>query len=508
MKEEIKGVWRTVRGRRVFIKEGQDLKSAMIDSGKFKELRKVNLDKNEELLNEQMKNSSKINQIDREIDKKDFSGGSLDEDYEDLIKERRVLTSRNADLQKERELKERKYYENSKYNREGLNITKEQYENIKQNSDVNNLAEKTRKENFEASKRYRGNTPEQIKEVVDKWKERKTSAKTVKAEKMAESQINTWEKEYNEAVNNHETRYKEMNDRDIVYKNTQNDYESKVYGSNVEKADDRMKEVFGKNFKYAEDKDIQYETTKKDLLKHYTEDYGWSGTTPEEAFIKQMDAVNYGNATPYQMGKRLAEGGNYEVYNGNMQAYLKSKGIDVEYDEAFNTYTDYIGKQSARLYDEIKNKQKASSLSKDAKTAYKTGVDKNDFAKESSKYGITPDKSVGAYEKAQEKEIKAKVDRFKEKKGTDVKTAQKDIPESVVKRLNQKGLKELANNGATDITRYSEAQLKKLEGKHGRLEVVKTTKGTYGMNGGLFRSHKTGEYFVITSRNGNLFYLA
>ena len=30
------GVWRTVGGRRIFIKEGQDLASAMKESGKFK----------------------------------------------------------------------------------------------------------------------------------------------------------------------------------------------------------------------------------------------------------------------------------------------------------------------------------------------------------------------------------------------------------------------------------------------------------------------------------------
>ncbi len=32
---EENGVWRTVGGRRIFIKEGQDLASAMKESGKF-----------------------------------------------------------------------------------------------------------------------------------------------------------------------------------------------------------------------------------------------------------------------------------------------------------------------------------------------------------------------------------------------------------------------------------------------------------------------------------------
>lgn len=34
---EENGVWRTVGGRRIFIKEGQDLASAMKESGKFKD---------------------------------------------------------------------------------------------------------------------------------------------------------------------------------------------------------------------------------------------------------------------------------------------------------------------------------------------------------------------------------------------------------------------------------------------------------------------------------------
>ena len=38
--DNIGGVWRTISGRRVFIKDGQDLATAMIESGKFKNIRK------------------------------------------------------------------------------------------------------------------------------------------------------------------------------------------------------------------------------------------------------------------------------------------------------------------------------------------------------------------------------------------------------------------------------------------------------------------------------------
>ncbi len=36
MANDVGGVWRTIRGRRVFIKDGQDLASAIKESGKFK----------------------------------------------------------------------------------------------------------------------------------------------------------------------------------------------------------------------------------------------------------------------------------------------------------------------------------------------------------------------------------------------------------------------------------------------------------------------------------------
>lgn len=47
MTEDIGGVWRTIGGRRVFIKEGQDLASAMKESGKFKK-NKSNNNENKE----------------------------------------------------------------------------------------------------------------------------------------------------------------------------------------------------------------------------------------------------------------------------------------------------------------------------------------------------------------------------------------------------------------------------------------------------------------------------
>lgn len=40
------------------------------------------------------------------------------------------------------------------------------------------------------------------------------------------------------------------------------------------------------------------------------------------------------------------------------------------------------------------------------------------------------------------------------------------------------------------------------------LDTVELSFGVYGMNGGLFKSRRTGQLYVITARNSNLFRLA
>lgn len=104
--------------------------------------------------------------------------------------------------------------------------------------------------------------------------------------------------------------------------------------------------------------------------------------------------------------------------------------------------------------------------------------------------------SMKRYLKAEEAKNKTMSERVRE------------IDNKTIKSIKtQKSLKQLAENGsATDITRLSDKETRALADKHGRLERTKVIYGTYGMNGALLRSNKTGEYFVITARNSNIFY--
>ena len=57
-KDEIGGVWRTVGGRRIFIKDGEDLYTAMKKSGKFKSSKESLNEEGKKLLEQHLKKLS------------------------------------------------------------------------------------------------------------------------------------------------------------------------------------------------------------------------------------------------------------------------------------------------------------------------------------------------------------------------------------------------------------------------------------------------------------------
>ena len=73
-----------------------------------------------------------------------------------------------------------------------------------------------------------------------------------------------------------------------------------------------------------------------------------------------------------------------------------------------------------------------------------------------------------------------------------------------MKNITRKALREMVAKGmATDITHWDGEKVGAMW-----VSVEALSHGTNGMNGGLFKDNKTGEYYVITARNGNLFRLA
>jgi hypothetical protein len=80
-KNEENGVWRTVGGRRIFIKDGQDLATAMVESGKFKNLRSDYRKAKEEM-------SKKEDEVSLKLSEKQIEAGNrLNENAEKGVRE-------------------------------------------------------------------------------------------------------------------------------------------------------------------------------------------------------------------------------------------------------------------------------------------------------------------------------------------------------------------------------------------------------------------------------------
>lgn len=88
--DDIGGVWKTIGGRRVFIKEGQDLTTAMKESGKFKKLKNKEND-NKKLEDDIKSIQTKINEIENNTNY--MYSDEKDDELSELFKKR-------ADLQK------------------------------------------------------------------------------------------------------------------------------------------------------------------------------------------------------------------------------------------------------------------------------------------------------------------------------------------------------------------------------------------------------------------------
>lgn len=452
MEKEAKGVWRTVRGRRIFIEEGQDLFSAMQKSGKFKELGKRSM---------------------YQVAKNHKQFGT-DETEHEFRKTQRAVGRAVEREDKKRGEKPVGYIEQS-----------EEYKNGFKEQD---------------NERYMPKHSSKERNRINKM--------TYKEKNQSE-----WEKQVK--ANNEELEKKlellnSFKDKGH-YRYNQEKWAEDYYGAfreNERKNAKIKNEMPNEKYQY-----VDSYATYKDKFERFRSEYRDSWTGKEYTNDEFMEHLTDSN---WHTERKMLENAN--LTNSEL-TYIKDKtrlaswSVDLNKQKTealINEAKLNTRKEKIKNYREKKYNVDGVKVSeKDMRSEYNKEVRNGNIENtsyENWKNSVVNDKNSNV------SEIKSKVERFKERKGsselTNSRSFKQEIPESVVKRLNQKGLKDLANNGAVDITRYSDADMKALENKHGRLEVVKTTKGTYGMNGGLFRSRKTGEYFVVTSRNGNLFYLA
>lgn len=363
-----KGVWRTIGGRRVFIKEGQDLASAMKESGKFKTSKKTE-DKKDHTFNMSNEDKEKYEKVGKKID-------DLTKEIED--KDKVLEDFKNSDGSKENFEKALNKISEIEYNNE-INpdeykdyISKIQKEYVEKNKKTNNdyksermkgdLNKKGTFENFEIP-------GQNIKGMYNKETGEVMYTTGTNSANRNEYRVNINDLKDEDFPHTHEgfvKNYltKEKSSNDIMNEKIRSKGKTKV-------EDDLPKRTEIKTQGTSNRKEVS-DNIQAHILDYYTEDYTGENISPSEAFVRQMDAM--GESNMWRAGQKIAEGGSYLIYNGDMADFLDElkinpKGKTFSEDKAFDMYTSLIGRESAKLYDRIqknsyKKYMKAHPLSK------------------------------------------------------------------------------------------------------------------------------------------------
>ena len=379
MANDIGGVWRTIGGRRVFIKDGQSLADAMKESGKFKSAKKFS--KREELkkdiahqVTEALRNTEKeYGELSKKMQADDYyykpeddrklkelrakadserarQGIDTQEKYDKLMsEENKRMTKEDAYRQAAKELGYKRHTSDEKQNRE---IYERAQEIIKEHPEITE---------YENAK-------------TDAWKQA--------AKELGYKTHTSDEKAYREIYERAQEILKD-------------NYESKVYGSDVKKADKQMKKVFGDNFKYAEDiaKD-------KKLLSQIQEE------TDSMAYKELLGEYNAGKVTTADLEDTLKT--------------LKKFNNDTD-DYEYNLY-----KQARENPDSINPMTEWSTDWEDLDKKFK-----DRYEKENSKYKYSVDG-----QKITEAEFKAEYDKQKKLGNIDKDMTYDDYKQGIVDNRN------------------------------------------------------------------------
>lgn len=131
--DDIGGVWRTIGGRRIFIKDGQNLATAMKESGKFNNDNKK--------IKQQYKTKQEVNKKIKELNKKIYSREQFDEEeynklkkeVEELKETKKKLPNENIENNNYEEYKVLKKESSLEEIQKNINIDSEDYEKLANN---------------------------------------------------------------------------------------------------------------------------------------------------------------------------------------------------------------------------------------------------------------------------------------------------------------------------------------------------------------------------------------
>lgn len=297
------GVWRTIGGRRIFIKNGEDLASAMKRSGKFKSTKKKQDDIDKKYIKKvsDAKNDDELKKADEYYKKETGKewNALTDRDAKDLFKQ---LNDEGSDFTFDDEVKiedgkiktsvgvfmpdERGYVERE------LEIP------IDENETYDSLEEKMR----DWEDRHRD---------VDSWENEED-----------------WpsKKEYSH-LDASEAQLKRMNGEYKDIADLRDEYEDKVLS-----------------------KSSKYTTDEQDILDHFGEDYGYDKGDNLKNLKGQIDYMRNPNESIHKTAERFVEGGGFLIYNEDIKDYLRERNIKFNDDNFFDVYKKEMADKMEKLY--------------------------------------------------------------------------------------------------------------------------------------------------------------
>ena len=384
------GVWRTIGGRRIFIRTGKSISQAMKESGKFKKAEKTNTEEEKQKkLNETMeKRASIINKLDEET--KDLN----EYDKYNLAVSKLETNDYSSPTEKQYWAGEISRYKNKAPGQQTMDTIKENNvktfgDEIKENNyrnKITDVAKNSKEDNVtldvETGKpvNFEKGYSVSFQQSSDNYSDEEYHAKVEECRKKCDGKVYAGKyggdaeasfhtdslddaKEimykYNqESIYDwqHETLI--MNDKYDSSKNVTN-YKAKKTTNDIMNEKIRAgatKKKFKEDLPKAVEIKTQGTSNRKEVSEniqaHILEHYD----SPDD-FIKQMDVMKA--PTMWRAGEEIARGGSYLVYNQDMADFLDElkinpKGKKFSSDKAFNTYTSLVGRESAKLYERLK----------------------------------------------------------------------------------------------------------------------------------------------------------
>lgn len=413
--DEKDGVWRTIGGRRVFIKNGQSVSDAMKESGKFKSASKTKADTSNNVKEETTKKERTYEDVDKEWKEQ---ASKMEKNYDEFgsntAEDEKKLNELSAERDRLSINRDEEHLKTAKDNQSSGEKFRQQLQEdkvktfgdeIKESEKGQSLLEKHDLKDHDASfKRMMLSRMQSDNEYFlgnGNRNERHLWAKN------PEEHIGIMKELYNSLPENERPDWLSMKDienyeKQMIGNDSQSNNGQKVVGSrenNIEgsKIDrtDAIKLQMGQGI--SDDKLIDYANRNKSTNKKMNdairvkasrsslyksrpeskeiESQGTSNRkevsnniqahildyydSPKD-FVEQMEAMHEPNM--WRAGEKIAQGGGYLIYNGDMSDFLNElkinpKGKNFSEDKAFDMYTSLIGRESARLYEKLKKEE-------------------------------------------------------------------------------------------------------------------------------------------------------